>query len=606
LHCLLYFYPNVKRRITIASFYLFALYIYAGAQVVFKTIIKNAPVAVGESFQVQYVLEDIDRNAEFYPPEFNNFRFINGPYVYEGSAHGADGLKRMKNFVYSLEAMRPGKFLVRGASAKVGDHFIKSDDVYLNVISKKDVARYDPTVPAQEPIAAYFLGPYEDPYEKIRNNLFLKVKVDKKTCFVGEPVTATFKLYSRLVSKSDIVKNPGFYGFTVQDVIGLKDNVSAIETINGEKFDVHTVRKVQLYPLRAGEFTIDALEVMSQVEFSRSVVNKRAEQEISEGVYDHGATQNYNPETFESSMNTKPVFITVKAPPLQGRPAEFAGAVGRFAIKLSADTTRLQANGQGKLVLEISGQGNFTQLSAPAIQWPKGLEGYEPEIKDFLDPNNSGLRGTRRFQYSFVCPRPGSYTIPPVSFSFFDPDSNHYHTVSTSSMKIEVNDLVDRETVVESLGGKSERSYGYLLWSAGILAILSLVFLTGRRYKKRVNSHVKSERNPVLPGVDEIMLPAKQTILENDKSYYTALRGCIWRFIDIYFDIRGSGVSRNGLVSLLQQNEVDHISQQELLDVLEKCETGLFTDARIDIDNNDLFAKTKHLLNILRTKSSKF
>ena len=56
----------------------------------------------------------------------------------------------------------------------------------------------------------------------------MKVLVDKRSCFVGEPVLATFKLYSRLESKSDIVKNPGFYGFTVQDMINLADKQIAI------------------------------------------------------------------------------------------------------------------------------------------------------------------------------------------------------------------------------------------------------------------------------------------------------------------------------------------------------------------------------------------
>ena len=62
----------------------------------------------------------------------------------------------------------------------------------------------------------------------------MKVLVDKKVCFVGEPVTATFKLYSRLESKSDIVKNPGFYGFTVQDMINLDNRLTAVE-ISKEK-----------------------------------------------------------------------------------------------------------------------------------------------------------------------------------------------------------------------------------------------------------------------------------------------------------------------------------------------------------------------------------
>ena len=111
--------------------------------------------------------------------------------------------------------------------------------------------------------------------------------IDKKTCYAGEPVVATFKLYSRLQSKSDIIKNPGFYGFSVHDMINLDDKMVNTEEFNGKEFDVHTIRQVQLYPLQAGIYTIDAMEVKNKVEFSRSVVNKKAEQEIIEGVVDY-------------------------------------------------------------------------------------------------------------------------------------------------------------------------------------------------------------------------------------------------------------------------------------------------------------------------------
>jgi hypothetical protein len=102
------------------------------------------------------------------------------------------------------------------------------------VISKAEALKDERSAGSQVN-SDYFLAPDEDPYVKMQRNLFMKVLVDKRVCYVGEPVTAVFKLYSRLESKSDIVKNPGFYGFTVQDMINLGDKVSVIESINGRK-----------------------------------------------------------------------------------------------------------------------------------------------------------------------------------------------------------------------------------------------------------------------------------------------------------------------------------------------------------------------------------
>jgi hypothetical protein len=80
--------------------------------------------------------------------------------------------------------------------------------------------------------------------------------VDRRTCFVGEPVVATFKLFSRLQSKSEIIKNPGFYGFSVNDMISQHLTVGH-----------HTSAIVLFQPI-----TIDEL---IKVEFSRSMVIKK-------------------------------------------------------------------------------------------------------------------------------------------------------------------------------------------------------------------------------------------------------------------------------------------------------------------------------------------
>src|SRR5438876_1062709 len=73
----------------------------------------------------------------------------------------------------------------------------------------------------------YFLAIGEDPFRKIRENLFLKLFVDKQNCFIGEPLVATFKLYSRLQSRSNVIKNPGFYGFSVYDMINVNDQLQS-------------------------------------------------------------------------------------------------------------------------------------------------------------------------------------------------------------------------------------------------------------------------------------------------------------------------------------------------------------------------------------------
>jgi hypothetical protein len=144
-------------------------------------------------------------------------------------------------------------------------------------------------------------------------------------------VVATFKLYSRLESKSDIVKNPGYYGFAAYDMVNLADNEVRTELINGQSFDVHTVRQVQLYPFQAGTYTIDPMEVKNKGEFSRSAVNKKTEQEIIEGrTGPEGKAKAANSEEYEMDLSTPPVTIHVKPLAEKNKPPGFNGAVGDF------------------------------------------------------------------------------------------------------------------------------------------------------------------------------------------------------------------------------------------------------------------------------------
>ena len=64
----------------------------------------------------------------------------------------------------------------------------------------------------------YILKPGEKAEDKIQKNLFIKLDVSKTSCYIGEPITASYKLYTRLQSESNITDAPSFNGFSVSDL----------------------------------------------------------------------------------------------------------------------------------------------------------------------------------------------------------------------------------------------------------------------------------------------------------------------------------------------------------------------------------------------------
>jgi hypothetical protein len=65
-----------------------------------------------------------------------------------------------------------------------------------------------------------YLKKGEKAIDKIKNNIVVRLEVNKRSCFVGEPILATYKLCTRLRSKSKVIKQPQFSGCTVVRVDG--------------------------------------------------------------------------------------------------------------------------------------------------------------------------------------------------------------------------------------------------------------------------------------------------------------------------------------------------------------------------------------------------
>ena len=589
------------RKLPIIFFLLF-ISIQGKSQVVFKTIAPTKPVVAGESFRVQYVIEGAESIHGFSPPSFKGFRIVGGPEVYTGDAGNKTAPRPLKNTIYTLQAIEPGRYFLQGAVAVINGSSIRSNDALIYVISK-DVAQRKKQLPGRDLDNMVSLRPGEDPYEKIRQNLFLKVYVDKKTCYAGEPVVATFKLYSRLQSKSDIIKNPGFYGFSVHDMINLDDKMVNTEEFNGKEFDVHTIRQVQLYPLQAGIYTIDAMEVKNKVEFSRSVVNKKAEQEIIEGVVDEDSNDpGPGNEVYETNLSTTPIRISVRSLPSLNKPADYNGATGRFQISAKIEEPILSRNEQGFLSVWVRGKGNFTQLDAPIIPWPKGVEGFEPIVLDSLDKSKSPLEGSRRFRYAFVVSQPGAYQLSPITMSFFDPATNKYSKKQTEPLSWQITNREKPRPVTTvpkaSITAVNKKASFIAAAIVGGLVLLALVYFifSGKKKPEHVSPLTQT---PTLPSIESCLAPAFLMIPAADKDFYSTLSAGIWNYLAPRFGLAGTTMNKKMIAMQMKEAGKEDQEIWAVMDILQHCEAGMFTNAELNTDKDAFLIHIKKTLGSL-------
>src|SRR5436190_3252071 len=563
-------------------------YLPALAQVRFRTVVPQRPVARGESFQVQYIVENASEISNFSAPPFDGFRVVAGPNVYV-----ADRSSSHKNVVFTLVAVDKGRFKIVGATCNVNGKPMKSNDAFVQVASLEE--------PGESP---YFLRLGEDPYEKIKENLFLKLILDKRSCFIGEPLVATFKLYSRLQSRSNVIKNPGFYGFSVYDMIDVNDQMLSEEKLGGHLFQVHTIRKVQLYPLQAGSFSIDAMEVANEVEFSRSIVNKQTEQEITEKMYGVNETKkerDANAELYQVSLKTDPVVINVKSLPHKNAADTFAGAVGIFSIDAYVEKDSINQNEENYLTIRINGSGNFQRVNAPVVSWPPAFEGFEPLVTDALNKELVPLTGQRNFRYAFSGSQRGPYTIPGIPFSFFNLKTHAYKTISTKPVTVFVNyPGKQHKPKINKFPTRSpgNRSTWWIL--GGVLVLLAAIVFGCRSILFKENK-ARTERTEVEVAsssvvVEQMLAPAKSNLDSEDKIFYRELNGAVWHCLHHKIGLSGSQMNKEVVKKVLLAKNVSPGIVDDLIDVIEQSEIGSYTGAKMNVNKWEMFQRAKNIL----------
>ena len=382
-----------------------------------QILVPKEPVIIGNAFQVQFIFPNTLAIDNITPPVTDSIKLISGPNVYKGTATINGKQEAVQNVTFTLVASALGNVRIRETSIifKNGEEIHTEPAVILVMPQIKasfnsrsnftDLNLYKPTLKT-------------DFDELISQNLFIKTEVSKKTCYVGEPIVATFKLYSRLQSSSEVVNAPSLYGFSVMDILSTNEAHHAIETISGKVFNTSVLRKLQLYPEQSGRLVIDPMELDNEIEFDDSL----------------NETQ---PTIVRRAISSEQVPILVKALPAK-KPNEYSGAVGKFRISAKLADTTIHTGQQGKLVLTISGRGNFIQLGPPHIDWPKEFDVFDPEVNDRLNKNLAPVAGEREYVYHFTLPKEGRYSIPPIRFFYFEPGADSFSSVQTGSLQVDV------------------------------------------------------------------------------------------------------------------------------------------------------------------------
>lgn len=521
-----------------------------------QTLVPRQTISMGEAFQVQYVVNELPYFEGLQTPQFGpDFKQVNGPVMYNGTIQKEGKTIAVHNYSFTLVPLRKGRLPITGATA-VYRHKKEVSPPSFVMVADQSLNEQDADVP------------WDETEKKNEPLLLVKASVNKKECFVGEPIVATFMLLSKVVTAAEVIKNPGFYGFSVLEMSRAGVQLVENDAITG--YEKHQLRKVQLYPMQAGKLVIDEMTVHNYAQLTDTVTGFTTEKEII--------------------LTSTPISIEVKPlPPAKGE--TFTGAVGNFVLNAKLKEDEFKAGQTGQLKLTLKGAGNFLQLATPDIAWPAGIEGFEPKVSDDLRKEAVPEQGEKVYLYSFTGDSGGTYTIPPVSLTFFDPQTQSYATTTTDSLHFRVAPQKGLKTFIGKVKSPATSSpYVWIAIAAAALFLSGLLFWLAKRRKTNV---VQKEAVPTVPTYKPLsytaQLKALQPSEKDFKGFYQQLQQLVLQFLKSQY---GIGTSSKATVhQQIDEAPFTPDQKKDLRFIIEECESVQYYNATPSLSFNALQAK---------------
>ena len=142
--------------------------------------------------------------------------------------------------------------------------------------------------------------------------------------------------------------------------------------------------------------------------------------------------------------------ITVKPLP-PGAPASFKGAVGKFTLDAKVIPTTANVGEPITWTLNVEGTGNWPDISAaPIREASKDFRTIQPQAKR-TNKEGALFEGTLSEDVVLIPTKPGTYSLGPTTWTFFDPAKGSYQTVTSPAVSVTINAL----PVPPSVGGAS-------------------------------------------------------------------------------------------------------------------------------------------------------
>lgn len=583
----------------------------------FTATTNSTKVGEGEQFEVSFTYSGADINAvsNFQAPNLKDFLVLSGPnqsssmQIINGAVSGS------RAFTYYLQPRAMGKFTIASAAITVKGQSLKSAPLTIEVVKGSSNQQAKKESSNQEVST-----------KEIGENVFIRAIVDKNTVYQGEQVTVTYRLYTRLnIQAPQISKLPSYQGFWSEEIETSNQISFSRENYDGKLFNVATLKRAALFPTQTGELSVTPFELKIPVLIQR----KRKSNNPFDNFFDDPFFGRTESVEYTAKSNT----VKIKVLPLpQTTLSSFTGAVGDYSLQTSIDKKNVKQNEPVTLKVVLSGEGNINLLDMPEMQIPNGFEKYEPKISATVSRGGI-ISGKKSFELLIIPRVSGSFEIPAMHLTFFNPKKKTYQTVSSPTYAISVEqgsaeyngggsglskeeikllgqDIRFIKTNFSDITNEKNAAEDslVLILTLYFLPLFGLLgFLFWKQKEEKLSGNVMLLRNLRAEKIAKTRLKtaAKYLKVKNDSLFFTEISQAIFGYLEDKLSISKADFTVETAITKLQLSGVEGNFINELELILEKCEFIRFAPSQnILEDMHLLYNRTASLIASLEEKIS--
>lgn len=562
----------------------------------------SAPEAVvsGEQFRVSYTVTT-QKVRDFRAPAFEGFEELMGPSRSQQSSTSIINGQRTSTstltYTYVLMALKEGTYTLPGATITADGKDLTSNTLKIKVLPPDQTTGSSSSANSRSQGSRSTASASNGQISA--NDLFITATVNKSNVYEQEALLLTYKVYFNVNLRELTIKMPDLKGFHTQEV-DLKRGQPTLEHYNGRNYQTLVWSQYVLFPQQTGKLEIPSINFDATV-----AVRTRQSMDPFEAFFNGGASYVDVRKTISTPK------LTVNVSPLpSGKPESFSGGVGEFSLASSISTTELKANEAVTLKLEIAGTGNMKLMNIPEVAFPQDFETYDPKVENNFSLRTNGLSGKKVIEYLAIPRHAGTYTIPPVEFSYFDIKSKSYKTLQTEPYELHVaKGTGESDQVMASFTNKEDVKqlgqdiryiktgevtlqprgkfflFSGLFWCCWLLPTVALI-LAVILYRKRLaegQGTLKGRtKNANKVAVKRLKLAAKLLKESKKEAFYDEVLKALWGYVGDKLNMPVSVLSKDNIEQELAKCSVDKALTDEFIQVLGECEFARYAPTAIE------------------------